>query len=108
MPIYTPLVRLFGKGPRGQAYTPIGAILFARRPLIASLLFFVTAQHDIEEDDDVGAPAIYGDDAEFGGRRARLDLERGLLRKIDGRMSMLIVIYILNYVRKTRIVFRRC
>jgi hypothetical protein len=107
MPIYTPLVRLFGKGPRGQAYTPIGASLFARKPLIASLLSFVTAQHDIEEDDDVGASAIY-DDAEFGGRRARLDLERGLLRKIDGRMSMLIVIYILNYVRKTRIVCRRC
>jgi hypothetical protein len=37
-------------------------------------------------------------DAEFGGREARLILERQLLRKLDMRMSILIVIYILNYV----------
>ena len=38
-------------------------------------------------------------DAEFGGREARLLLERKLLRKLDVRMSILVLIYILNYVR---------
>jgi hypothetical protein len=37
-------------------------------------------------------------DAEFGGTDARLVLERRLLRKLDLRMSILIFIYILNYV----------
>lgn len=38
-------------------------------------------------------------DAEFGGHAARVALEKKLLWKIDLRMSILIVIYILNYVR---------
>jgi hypothetical protein len=38
-------------------------------------------------------------EAEFGGREARLNLERRLLRKLDMRMSILVLIYILNYVR---------
>lgn len=38
-------------------------------------------------------------DFEFGGREARLILERRLLRKLDLRMSILVLIYILNYVR---------
>lgn len=37
-------------------------------------------------------------DTEFGGREARQRLERKLLRKLDLRMSILVVIYILNYV----------
>ena len=37
-------------------------------------------------------------DAEFGGPEARKKLERRLLWKIDLRMSILIIIYILNYV----------
>ncbi|KAI9447954.1 MFS general substrate transporter [Lactarius indigo] len=37
-------------------------------------------------------------DAEFGGKEARLKLERKLLRKLDTRMSILILIYILNYI----------
>lgn len=37
-------------------------------------------------------------DAEFGGAEARQRLERKLLRKIDARMSILVVIYILNYI----------
>ena len=41
-------------------------------------------------------------DDEFGGKEARLRLERELLRKLDMRMSILIVIYILNYVRLGR------
>jgi len=38
-------------------------------------------------------------DAEFGGIEGRRALERRLLWKIDLRMSILVVIYILNYVR---------
>ena len=38
-------------------------------------------------------------DEEFGGTEERKKLERKLLRKLDMRMSILIVIYILNYVR---------
>lgn len=34
--------------------------------------------------------------AEFGGWEERAKLEKKLLRKIDARMSILIVIYILN------------
>jgi hypothetical protein len=36
---------------------------------------------------------------EFGGPEERRRLEKKLLRRIDARMSILIVIYILNYVR---------
>jgi len=38
-------------------------------------------------------------DAEFGGEEARKRLEKQLLWKLDLRMSILIVIYVLNYVR---------
>jgi hypothetical protein len=37
-------------------------------------------------------------DAEFGGLEERRRLEKELLRKIDARMSILVVIYVLNYV----------
>jgi len=37
-------------------------------------------------------------DAEFGGADARRKLEKRLLLKLDARMSILVVIYILNYV----------
>ncbi len=37
-------------------------------------------------------------DAEFGGLEARRRLERKLLWKLDLRMSVLVFIYILNYV----------
>ena len=47
-------------------------------------------------------------DAEFGGAEARKELERRLLLKLDARMSILVVIYILNYVSCTRYMdFRR-
>ncbi|KAI1786687.1 MFS general substrate transporter [Ganoderma leucocontextum] len=43
--------------------------------------------------------AVLGDpDAEFGGHEARQQLERKLVRKIDLRMFILTVIYILNYI----------
>lgn len=37
-------------------------------------------------------------DAEFGGAEARRKLERRLLLKLDARMFILVIIYILNYV----------
>ena len=42
---------------------------------------------------------VTGTDDDFGGPDARQRLERKLLRKLDLRMSILVVIYILNYVR---------
>jgi hypothetical protein len=35
-------------------------------------------------------------DAQFGGQEARKELERTLLRKLDMRLSILILIYVLN------------
>ena len=48
---------------------------------------------------DIRSPVVDEDpDAEFGGREERKKLERKLLTKLDLRMSVLVVIYILNYV----------
>lgn len=44
--------------------------------------------------------------AEFGGTEARKALERKLLLKLDLRMSIMVIIYILNYVRS--LVFSAC
>ena len=63
----------------------------------------VMSQHDGKDKDlnDLeileGQIAIPGDE-EFGGTEARKRLEKKLLRKLDARMSILIIIYILNYV----------
>ena len=38
-------------------------------------------------------------DAEFGGHENRMKIQKSLLRKVDLRMFVLVVIYILNYVR---------
>jgi hypothetical protein len=43
-------------------------------------------------------PDIRDYDAEFGGTEERERLEKTLLRKVDARMSILVVIYVLNYV----------
>ena len=52
------------------------------------------------KEQDLEAPIkAYEADEEFGGHEARKNLERKLLRKLDLRMSILVVIYILNYVR---------
>lgn len=40
------------------------------------------------------------DDLPTGNRHARDDLERRLLRKLDLRMSIIVVIYTLNYVSR--------
>ena len=42
-------------------------------------------------------------DAEFGGHEQRMKIQKSLLRKVDIRMFVLVVIYILNYVRRVRI-----
>ncbi|TFK43577.1 MFS general substrate transporter [Crucibulum laeve] len=52
-------------------------------------------QHVVSAED--GVESIQPD-AEFGGPEERKKLEKSLLRKLDGRMSILIVIYILNYI----------
>ncbi|KAH0839991.1 MFS general substrate transporter [Lanmaoa asiatica] len=44
------------------------------------------------------APTSDDPDNEFGGKEARKTLERKLLWKLDLRMSILVVIYILNYI----------
>ena len=51
--------------------------------------------------DHIDSPSTSHDehlDTEFGGAESRRHLERKLLRKIDARMCILVVIYILNYV----------
>lgn len=50
------------------------------------------------EHSESNSPDIRYYDAEFGGPEERGRLEKKLLRKIDTRMSILVVIYILNYV----------
>jgi len=61
--------------------------------------------HSVEDAkaDSIHSPGFTEDDrdAEYGGREARQKLEKKLLRRIDLRMSILIVIYILNYVSCT-------
>lgn len=52
---------------------------------------------DVEQSKNAGG--LTGTDEDFGGHEARIQLERKLLRKLDLRMSILVVIYILNYVR---------
>lgn len=55
-------------------------------------------QADVEKI-DITRAEDYDPDAEFGGHEARRRLERRLLWKVDRRMSILVLIYILNYVR---------
>ena len=50
-------------------------------------------------DGDDGLTIAVDGDGEFGGLEGRQELERKLIRKIDLRMSILIVLYSLNYVR---------
>jgi hypothetical protein len=48
-------------------------------------------------------PNAEDQDAQFGGTEARRVLEKKLLWKVDLRMSVMVVIYILNYVRIWRL-----
>ena len=54
------------------------------------------------------AEASLDPDAEFGGTEARKILEKKLLLKLDARMSILVVIYILNFVSCARWMSFRC
>ena len=57
----------------------------------------VTGNTRIEQSES-NSPDIRYYDAEFGGPEERGRLEKQLLQKIDRRMGILVVIYILNYV----------
>ncbi|OCH90936.1 MFS general substrate transporter [Obba rivulosa] len=57
----------------------------------------ISDKKDIEYADNRLEANVDGDE-EFGGHEARKELEKKLLRKLDLRMSILIVIYILNYI----------
>jgi len=57
-------------------------------------------EHTLEHNNRDSEAAL-DPDAEFGGTEARKKLEKRLLFKLDTRMSILIVIYILNYVSRT-------
>ena len=59
----------------------------------------------LEQDDKASVHSIPNDDTEFGGTEARRKLERQLLWKLDVRMSILVVIYILNYVSRVPCAF---
>lgn len=83
-------------------------------PSIASLSKSSHSKHspevDVEEKSidvekspvSAGERYAAGDDSDFGGPDARKALERRLLWKLDLRMSILVVIYVLNYVRTTK------
>ena len=49
--------------------------------------------------EDTRRDSLTHTDEDVGGHEARLRLERKLVGKLDLRMSILVVIYILNYVR---------
>ena len=57
-------------------------------------VFFSNRSGSLELDNRDHADA----DSDFGGTDARKKLEKSLLRKLDLRMSILVIIYILNYV----------
>ncbi|KLO18099.1 sugar transporter [Schizopora paradoxa] len=46
-------------------------------------------------------------DAEFGGSLKRIELEQSLVRRLDTRMSILILIYILNYIDRNNVAAAR-
>ncbi|KZT72525.1 MFS general substrate transporter [Daedalea quercina L-15889] len=57
----------------------------------------VTLLEDVEQQPEQPELCLNGID-EFGGAEERKKLEQKLLRKLDARLSILIVIYILNYI----------
>lgn len=58
-----------------------------------------TTEKEVAQDIERYDPNVDDQDAEFGGPEARKALEKKLLLKVDLRMSILVFIYILNYVR---------
>ncbi|KAH9483060.1 putative transporter C11D3.18C [Psilocybe cubensis] len=58
-----------------------------------------SSDHEKFSDEQSGYRVNTADpDAEFGGTEARKVLEKKLLWKVDCRMSILVLIYILNYI----------
>ncbi|CCO32097.1 putative transporter C1039,04 [Rhizoctonia solani AG-1 IB] len=58
----------------------------------------IDSKHAVEQHEHSSGQVNKHPDAEFGGTIARRALEKRLLRKLDLRMSILIFIYILNYI----------
>lgn len=56
---------------------------------------------DIAEDETLEVVSVEDIDDELDDPLTRSELERGLLWKLDKRMSILVLIYILNFVRNT-------
>jgi hypothetical protein len=70
----------------------------------------MSAPHDLKNDYDENERVSTTNerldadvDAEFGGSAERAKMEKRLLRKLDIRHSILIVIYILNYVGRLQL-----
>lgn len=63
---------------------------------------------DVTIEEKREASSTEGPYEEFGGYEERQRLERKLLWKIDCRMSILVVIYVLNYVRARRVNGHQC
>lgn len=61
---------------------------------------------DIAEDETLEVVSVEDIDDELDDPLTRSELERGLLWKLDKRMSILVLIYILNFVRNTFSAFR--
>ena len=79
---------------------PALSLLVTGRPRLATMTLSKASSLVEDKITDVRTKPTVGDpDAEFGGHEARRKLERGLLRKLDIRMSILIFIYVLNCVR---------
>ena len=53
---------------------------------------------DVVLHDSEYVPSDDDPDAEFGGQEQRKVMEKRMLRRLDLRMSILVIIYILNYV----------
>lgn len=67
---------------------------------LPSIAFGTNKKHDDDPEEQVVIEAnVLNGDEQFGGHEARKRLEKKLLRKLDLRVSILIIIYILNYVR---------
>ncbi|CEL62242.1 putative transporter C1683,12 OS=Schizosaccharomyces pombe (strain 972 / ATCC 24843) GN=SPBC1683.12 PE=3 SV=1 [Rhizoctonia solani AG-1 IB] len=63
-----------------------------------SVMSDIDSKHAVEQHEHSSGQVNKHPDAEFGGTIARRALEKRLLRKLDLRMSILIFIYILNYI----------
>ena len=71
-------------------------------------MYFQQFNPTSKEEAEIGfSKGVAVGDEEFGGTEERKKMERKLLRKLDLRMSILIVFYILNYVscqiRRTKV-----